>query len=168
MSEKDDQLCQWMEALQAENTDLRQRLQQMEKERDNCAEAFRKAEDSRRRYGATIRAYNNVNNGEYYAWIPDEDNHLESLSGSICINANELRLLINSNTTDLRQRLQRYEAVVEALHDGLPKIRRALDQASYVIAPLEICEPIHTKALSAALEAVGGLESAVHNLEVSK
>lgn len=99
---------EYIKTIRAEKAQLQAEVDQLKKQKANILESHKTNEYELRQYRELIAAVNaKRNDGEYWAWMPNEDNHLETLSCPVMIPAEWLRNLIDEAKKDAEAELTR-------------------------------------------------------------
>lgn len=92
----------------------------LEKQKGNILESYRMLEKDRNELREIVRAINDKESGQYWAWQPDfEENHLETLSCPVLIPAEWLRNLLE----EVKAQRKDAEALALYLYDALEATR---------------------------------------------
>ena len=88
--------------LRAERDGLRAKVTILEKRETNILNSYREIEYKNRQLMERVNAIDAIKTGEYWAWMPGEDNHIETLTCPVLIPAEWLRNLIDEGRYELK------------------------------------------------------------------
>lgn len=113
--------------LKSEVSNLREQVAQLQKQKQNIYEEYARIKANHDRYREIVAAINGKPNGDYWAWVPGEDNHLESLSCPVLIPAECLRNLLDEAKEEEKAELARVKVQNEELAAQNAVMRKALE-----------------------------------------
>lgn len=94
-------------------------VKSLQKDLKTCKGSWEEKNEEVRSLRHTLSLANEKNGGDYYTWQPFEENHLETLSCPVLIEADWIRQLISFETESLQKENKRLSVIEKMFENGI-------------------------------------------------